>query len=175
MEDIKETMHEHHHDHDHHHEHDEHCGCGHDHHEHHHEHDEHCGCGHDHHEHEHHHDHDHEHHHHHENIEITTHEDSVTASVRIAFREERAEAEVLLRSFMRAVAEETEALGGTIGHIKFYLKESTGSMFSMTDTEEIQKKDALRTEIRAEGVAIVLGLEPEQLEEIVAAHYPGAV
>ena len=145
MEDIKETMHEHHHDHDHHHEHDEHC------------------------------DHDHEHHHHHENIEITTHEDSVTASVRIAFREERAEAEVLLRSFMRAVAEETEALGGTIGHIKFFLKESTGSMFSMTDTEEIQKKDALRTEIRAEGVAIVLGLEPEQLEEIVAAHYPGAV
>lgn len=167
MEDDKETMREHHHGHD------EHCGCGHDHHEHRHEHDEHCGCDHDH---EHNHDHDHgHHHHHHENIEITTHEDSVTASIRIVFREVRSEAEVLLRSFMRAVAEETEALGGTIGHIKFFLKESTGSMFSMTDTEEIQKKDALRTEIRAEGVAIVIGLEPEQLEEIVAAHYPGAV
>ena len=160
MEEIKETM------------------TGHDHYEHEHEHGEHCGCGHEHHEHHHdhdHHGHDHEHHHHHENIEITTHEASVTASVRIVFREELSEAEVLLKSFMRAVAEETEALGGTIGHIKFFLKESRGSMFSMTDTEEIQKKDAARTEIRAEGVAIVLGLEPEQLEDIVAAHYPGAV
>ena len=159
MEEIKETMHEHEH------EHDDHCGCGHDHHhghEHDHEH-EHEGHGHEH------------HHHHHENIEITTHEASVTASVRMVFREELTEAEVLLKSFMRAVAEETEALGGTIGHIKFFLKESRGSMFSMTDTEEIQKKDAARTEIRAEGVAIVLGLEPEQLEDIVAAHYPGAV
>ncbi len=133
---------------------------------------EHGCCGH-----EHHHDHDGHghHHHHHENVEITTHEDSVTASVRITFREERAQAEVLLRSFMRAVAEETEALGGTIGHIKFFLKESRGSMFSMTDTEEIQKKEAQTTEVRAEGVAIVLGLAPEQLEEIVAVHYPGAV
>ena len=142
------------------------CCCG---HEHHHDHDEHGCCGH-----EHHHDHEH-HHHHHENIEITTHEDSVTASVKITFREDRDRAEVLLRSFMRAVAEETEALGGTIGHIKFFLKESRGSMFSMTDTEEIQKKDAQTTEVRAEGVAIVLGLTPEQLEEIVAVHYPGAV
>jgi hypothetical protein len=154
MEDIKEK---------------EHGCCG---HEHHHDHDEHGCCGH-----EHHHDHDGHghHHHHHENVEITTHEDSVTASVRITFREERAQAEVLLRSFMRAVAEETEALGGTIGHIKFFLKESRGSMFSMTDTEEIQKKEAQTTEVRAEGVAIVLGLAPEQLEEIVAVHYPGAV
>ena len=173
MEEIKETMHEHEH------EHDDHCGCGHDHG---HEHADHCGCGHHHHGHEHDHEHEHEghghgheHHHHHENIEITTHEASVTASVRMVFREELPEAEVLLKSFMRAVAEETEALGGTIGHIKFFLKESRGSMFSMTDTEEIQKKDAPRTEIRAEGVAIVLGLEPEQLEDIVAAHYPGAV
>ena len=157
MEDNKETMHEHHHG-------ECGCGCG---HEHHHDHEHH---GHGEHGHEHHH-----HHHHHENIEITTHEDSVTASVRMVFREERAGAEVLLRSFMRAVAEETEALGGTIGHIKFFLKETAGSMFSMTDTEEIQKKDAARTEIRAEGVAIVLGLSPEQLEEIVAVHYPGAV
>ena len=143
------------------------CCCG---HEHHHDHDEHGCCGH-----EHHHDHEHHHHHRHENIEITTHEDSVTASVKITFREDRDRAEVLLRSFMRAVAEETEALGGTIGHIKFFLKESRGSMFSMTDTEEIQKKDAQTTEVRAEGVAIVLGLTPEQLEEIVAVHYPGAV
>ena len=152
--------------HEHHDGHEEHGCCGHDHHDH----DEHGCCGH-----EHHHDHEHHHHHRHENIEITTHEDSVTASVKITFREDRDRAEVLLRSFMRAVAEETEALGGTIGHIKFFLKESRGSMFSMTDTEEIQKKNATYTELRAEGVAIVLGLTPEQLEEIVAVHYPGAV
>ena len=127
--------------------------------------------------HEHHHDHEHDHHHHHhrEGIEISTHDASVIASVRMTLREDRAQAEVTLRSFMRAVAEEVEALGGTIGHIKFFLKESTGSMFSMTDTEEIQKKDAEHTEIRAEGVAIVLGLSEEQLEEIVSVHYPGAV
>ena len=172
MEEIKENVpekehgecccgHEHHH-----HDHEDHGCCGHEHHDH----DEHGCCGH-----EHHHDHEHHHHHRHENIEITTHEDSVTASVKITFREDRDRAEVLLRSFMRAVAEETEALGGTIGHNKFFLKESRGSMFSMTDTEEIQKKDAQTTEVRAEGVAIVLGLTPEQLEEIVAVHYPGAV
>ena len=177
MEDTKElTMEqEHEHEHHHHHEHGDECCCGHDHHhehdhehhhEHHHEHGEECGCGHDHHEH---------HHHHHEGIEISTHDESVIASVRIEFREERAAAETQLKSFMRAVAEETEALGGTIGHIKFFLKEANGCMFSMTDTEDIQKKDAQHTEIRAEGVAIVLGLTEEQLEEIVAAHYPGAV
>ena len=166
MEEIKENVPEKGH---------EECFCGHEHH--HHDHEDHGCCGHDHHDHEHHHGHDHEHHHHHrhENIEITTHAASVTASVRTPFHEDRAQAEEMLRSFMRAVAEETEALGGTIGHIKFFLKESRGSMFSMTDTEDIQKKDAQTTEVRAEGVAIVLGLTPEQLEEIVAVHYPGAV
>ena len=100
-------------------------------------------------EHMHHHDHhdhghDHEHHHHHhENIEITTHEDAVIASVRMSLPGSREEAETVLKSFMRAVAEETEGLGGTIGHIKFFLKESSGAMYSMTDTEDIQKKTAL--------------------------------
>ena len=132
-------------------------------------------------EHMHHHDHhdhghDHEHHHHHhENIEITTHEDAVIASVRMALPGSREEAETVLKSFMRAVAEETEGLGGTIGHIKFFLKESSGAMYSMTDTEDIQRKTAPGRSFSAEGVAIVLGLTKEQLEETVAVHYPGAV
>lgn len=132
-------------------------------------------------EHMHHHDHhdhghDHEHHHHHhENIEITTHEDAVIASVRMALPGSREEAETVLKSFMRAVAEETEGLGGTIGHIKFFLKECSGAMYSMTDTEDIQKKTAPGRSFSAEGVAIVLGLTKEQLEETVAVHYPGAV
>ena len=128
-------------------------------------------------EHMHHHDHhDHEHHHHHhENIEITTHEDAVIASVRMALPGSREEAETVLKSFMRAVAEETEGLGGTIGHIKFFLKESSGAMYSMTDTEDIQKKTTPGRSFSAEGVAIVLGLTKEQLEETVAVHYPGAV
>ena len=132
-------------------------------------------------EHMHHHDHhghghDHEHHHHHhENIEITTHEDAVIASVRMALPGSREEAETVLKSFMRAVAEETEGLGGTVGHIKFFLKETCGAMYSMTDTEEIQKKTAPARSYSAEGVAIVLDLTEEQLEEAVAVHYPGAV
>ena len=72
----------------------------------------------------HHHDHHEHHHHHHENIEITTHENAVIASVRMSLPGTREEAEAALKTFMRAVAEETEALGGTIGHIKFFLKES---------------------------------------------------
>ncbi|MBR5740306.1 MAG: hypothetical protein IKX81_03315 [Firmicutes bacterium] len=141
-------MEDHIHDHDHEHEH------------HHHDHD--------------HHDHDH-HHHHHENIEITTHEDAVIASVKMALPGDEKEAEVTLKSFMRAVAEETEALGGTIGHIKFFLKNSRGTMYSMTDTEDINKKTAPNLSFSAEGVAIVLGLTEEQLGDIVTLHYPGAV
>ena len=79
---------------------------------------------------------------------------------------------VTLRSFMRAVAEETEGLGGMIGHIKFFMKESKGTMFSMTDLEEIQEKPAEGFEYTAEGVCIVLGIEPEQLEEITERHLP---
>ena len=148
-------------------EHGEDCCCGHD-HDHHHDHDDCCG-----------HDHDHEHHHHHhgrrEGIDISTHDDSVIASVKIVFREELPQAEILLKSFMRAVAEEVEAVGGMVGHIKFFLKETHGNMYSMTDTEDIRKIDGGRSEIRAEGAVIVLGLTEEQLEEIVAVHYPGAV
>ena len=175
-----------HEEHDHHHHHDDEC-CDHDHegHEHHHEHGEECGCGHHHH---HHHDHDgdeccdhdhegHEHHHHHhhddEPVEISTHEDSIIATVRLgSLGRDRQAALVTLRSFMRAVAEETEGLGGMIGHIKFFLKESKGTMFSMTDLEEIQEKPAEGFEYTAEGVCIVLGIEPETLEEIVERHLP---
>ena len=170
--------HEHHH---HHHDHDDDCCCGHDHehehHHHHHDHDDDCCCGHDHHDHDHHHHHhDHEHHHHHdEKIEISTHEDAAIATVRMDLGTDRQAAENQLKNFMRAVAEGSEAAGGMVGHIKFFLKESQGRMLSMTDLEEIQEKPAAAAEFTAEGVAIILSIDPEDLEEIVKLHYPGAV
>ena len=84
-------------------------------------------------------------------------------------------AKAQLKSFMRAVAEESEAAGGMIGHIKFFLKESRGEMLSMTDLDEIQTKPAAAMEYTAEGVAIIMNLAPDHLEEIVKLHYPGAV
>ena len=151
----------------------------HEHHHHHHDHDDDCCCGHDHHDHEHHHhhhDHDHEHHHHHdEKIEISTHEDAAIATVRMDLGTDRQAAEDQLKNFMRAVAEGSEAAGGMVGHIKFFLKESQGCMLSMTDLEEIQEKPAAAAEFTAEGVAIILSIDPEDLEEIVKLHYPGAV
>ena len=135
---------------------------------HHHDHEHHDHHGHD-------HGHEHHHHHHHENIEITTHEDAVIASVKMSLPGDENEAEVTLKNFMRAVAEETEAAGGTIGHIKFFLKNSRGTMYSMTDTEDINKRSAPGVSLSAEGVAIVLGLTEDQLAEIVTLHYPGAV
>ena len=133
------------------------------------EHEEECCCGHDHEGHEHH----HHHHHHDEPVEVSTHEDSIIATVRMgSLGRDRQAALVTLRSFMRAVAEETEGLGGMIGHIKFFLKESKGTMFSMTDLEEIQEKPAEGFDYTAEGVCIVLGIEPETLEEIVMRHFP---
>ena len=80
-----------------------------------------------------------------------------------------------LKSFMRAVGEEAEAEGGMVGHIKFFFKESLGQMLSMTDLDEIQTKPAAATEYTAEGVAIIVNLDPEKLEDIVKLHYPGAV
>ena len=47
--------------------------------------------------------------------------------------------------------------------------------FAMTDLEEIQEKPAAAAEFTAEGVAIILSIDPEDLEEIVKLHYPGAV
>ena len=187
--------HHHHHDHDHEdhldhdHEHEENdhegeCCHGHGHHHHHHDYDDEdheCGCGHHHHHHDHdheghhHHDHDHEHHHHDEKIEISTHEDATIATVRMSLGTDRQAAEAQLKSFMRAVAEESEAAGGMVGHIKFFLKESQGQMLSMTDLEEIQVKPAAAAEFTAEGVCIILEIDPDDLAEIVKLHYPGAV
>ena len=177
-----EHGHHHHHDHDHegheHHHHD------HEGHHHHHHHDDDCDCGHDH-DHDHHHDHDdddeehdHEHHHHHEhsNIEISTHEDATIATVKMALGTDKDAAKVQLKSFMTAVGAEAEAEGGMVGHIKFFLKESVGEMFSMTDPDdEIQIKPAALPEYTAEGVCIVVGISPDALEDIVKLHYPGAV
>ena len=164
--DEEHEGHHHHHD-------DDDCDCGHEHHHHHH-HDDDCDCG----CHDHDHEHDHEHHHHHEhsNIEISTHEDATIATVKMALGTDKDAAKVQLKSFMTAVGAEAEAEGGMVGHIKFFLKESVGEMFSMTDPEdEIQIKPAALPEYTAEGVCIVVGISPDAREDIVKLHDPGAV
>ena len=98
------------------------------------------------------------------------------ATVKMALGTDKDAAKVQLKSFMTAVGAEAEAAGGMVGHIKFFFRESAGEMYSMTDPEdEIQIKQAALPEYSAEGVCIIVGIKPEDLEEIVKLHYPGAV
>ena len=109
-------------------------------------------------------------------MEISTHEDATIATVKMTLGTDKDAAKVQLKSFMTAVGAETEAAGGMVGHIKFFFKESSGQMYSMTDVEdEIQIKDAALPEYSAEGVCIVVGISPDTLEDIVKLHYPGAI
>ena len=112
-------------------------------------------------------------HHDHGSIEISTHESSVIASVKMDLGREKHYAAVLLKSFMTAVAEEAEAAGGMVGHIKFFLKESIGEVYSMTEPKDcIRTRSVPLPEYSAEGVCIIIGIEPYVLESIVKLHYP---
>ena len=140
----------------------------------HHEHDENCGCGcHDEHHHDHHcepeHHHESEHHHHHEHkpITITTHDMSIVGSYTFSIEKSYHEAEVILDILLKQVAKEVVSRGGIIGHIKAFLaSEGESCMISITE-EESNKRHVKASCCKAEGVAIVFCVEPEQLEEIL--------
>ena len=155
--------------HDHSHDHD----CGHDHnhnrdcsHDHGHDHD----CGH-HHDHEcNHHHHEHEHHHTEEipSVSVYTHDMAVVGSVRCRISGTYEAALDRLQSCMAQAAGAVESAGGLIGHVKAYAKEEARScMLSITEGEDIQKKDVCGNGIYAESASIVFGVTTEVLENIL--------
>ena len=151
-----------HHDHDHEHDHEHHHG---------------CGCEHDHEHHHHHeHDHDHEHHHHdHEHeqpaygrvlVQSARHDAAlaVTGELRLT-GDPAALRERLGRALEQTAAQVTEA-GGIVGHIKAALRVTELTMFSVTDTQ-VMEKPAPEREAAITANAIVFALESDRAEQIL--------
>ena len=161
--------------------------CDHKHHEH--ETDTH-DCGHDHchqekecdcangHHHEHHHENHHEHHHehHHEEheqdscplVHVTTHDVAIVGTVKCIIKETYDDALDELQSCMKNVASAVEDAGGLIGHIKAFAKEDAKScMISVTDGDDIQRKNNIGRGVFVENACIVFGICPEELEKIL--------
>lgn len=139
--------------------------CSHD-----HGHDQACGHHHDHECDRHHHDHEHHHHHTEEipSVSVYTHDMAVVGSVRCRIGGTYEAALDRLQSCMAQAAGAVESAGGLIGHVKAYAKEEARScMLSITEGEDIQKKDVCGNGIYAESASIVFGVTTEVLENIL--------
>ena len=145
-------------------------------HEHEHRHDHEHGYGHEHeyhHEHHHDHEHDHEHHHDHEGpIEITTHEEALIGTVRIRIPGSYEAALEDLKTRMAQTADEVEAAGGMVGHIKAFTREETRTaMISIPEPGDVQVKEGSDPGLHCEIANIVFGIDEETLESILKNHY----
>lgn len=143
-------------------------------HQHHHHPDEKCECGchdghHDHHDHS---DHSHQSEQlHHDTLPITvkTHDSSLVGSYRLTIEACFEDAQAILDEALKKIAAEITALGGIIGHIKANLTAAGRScMISITEAESDSRYTDSRC-CQAEGVAIVFGILPEQLDAILNA------
>lgn len=120
---------------------------------------------------------EHEHHHHHEHdhdlpIEITTHEEAVIGTVRIRIPGSYEEALEDLKTRMAETAEEVEAAGGMVGHIKaFAREEARTAMISIPEPGDVQIKNGSDPGVRCEIANIVFGIDEEELEHILEKHY----
>ena len=138
-------------------------GRAHGHHEHeHHDHAHHDHLDHDHHNHEHH---DHEHR---EKVHISHHEGAVIGAMQgTVSAAGYDEAEKLLAGQMKEAGRRVTEAGGIIGHIKFIITEAGRcGQISVTDIDDNIKQFA-GGGCRAEGVAIVLGIDDAGLTEIL--------
>ncbi|MBU4440450.1 MAG: hypothetical protein KJ779_12855 [Firmicutes bacterium] len=132
----------------------------------HHHHDENCSCGcHD----------DHpesshqpeQHHHLHHPITVKIHDTSLVGSYKFDIDTSFEESETILDGLLKQVSQQVTALGGIIGHIKALLNAQGNScMFSITEDESDKHRTA-GSSCHVEGVAIVFGILPEQLERIL--------
>jgi hypothetical protein len=134
-----------------------------------HHHDENCGC---HHEHHHHSGHSHQPEPDHQAppaITVKTHDTSLVGSYRLTIAAGFEEADTILDQALTKIAAEITALGGIIGHIKANLTAAGRScMISITEDESDHHYSDSHT-CQAEGVAIVFGIIPEQLDAILHA------
>jgi len=115
------------------------------------------------------HDHDHhEHDHHRETVHISHHEGAVIGamqgSVSAAGYDE---AEKLMASQMKEAGRRVTEAGGIIGHIKFIITEAGRcGQISVTDIDE-NIRHFEGGSCRAEGVAIVFGIDDDMLTDIL--------
>jgi len=142
-----------------------------------HNHDENCECG-CHREHHHHDEHHHSEYHHNEHprvnpaeqqsfVTIKTHDTSLVGSFQFGLDVSFDEAETILDALLKQVAREVVALEGIIGHIKAFLRsEASSCMISITE-DESDKHYSRATKCHVEGVVIVFGILPLQLETIL--------
>ena len=161
------------------------CGChDHEHHEH-HEHHNHDHHGHD-------HEHDHTHHHHRHDhgdarertvelawgeaaLESHTHEQASTVSATIHAQASAGKTFETLVDALQAIAQQVEAAGGIVGHIKAYAR--AGESFVHASSTDAQHEPAcegdactaLTPDVQCQLVAIALLIDLDQLEEIVVA------
>lgn len=155
-----------HHDHDHEHDHEHHhgCGCDHD-HEHEHEHHHGCDC-----------EHDHEHHHHdhgHEQpaygrvlVQSARHDAALAVTGELRLTGDPAALRERLGRALEQAAAQVTAAGGIVGHIKAALRVTELTMFSVTDTQ-VMEKPAPEREAAITANAIVFALESDRAEQIL--------
>lgn len=155
--------HEHEHEHDHDHEHHHGCGCEHD-HEHDHEHEHHHGCG---------CDHDHEHDHDHEQpaygrvlVQSARHDAALAVTGELRLTGDPAALRERLGRALEQTAAQVTAAGGIVGHIKAALRVTELTMFSVTDTQ-VMEKPAPEREAAITANAIVFALESDRAEQIL--------
>lgn len=140
-----------------------------------HTHGEECECHEHHHGHEHHHEHEHEPHHEKEAVNVHKHDISTVGSVRFQMEISYEKAIDLAEQCMSKTARLVMERNGIIGHIKA-LVTNTGQccMLSITDDESASRKYTDTSIVLVECASIVIGIETEQLKEILTqafSHY----
>lgn len=152
--------HEHEHEHDHEHEHEHHHG---------------CGCEHDHeHEHDHHHEHEHHHHDHGQEqpaygrvlVQSARHDAALAVTGELRLTGDPAALRERLGRALEQTAAQVTAAGGIVGHIKAALRVTELTMFSVTDTQ-VMEKPAPEREAAITANAIVFALESDRAEQIL--------
>lgn len=132
------------------------------------------------------HEHDHGHHqvHHHDDhehehrpisetgIEITAHEGAWIGTVRCRIPGDYEDAVTILRERMEREAEEFEASGGLIGHLKAYAREEGRQcMLSITECGDIQRKETVNASVYVEHAAIIFGMNQGRVQEILEKQF----
>ncbi|MFA0815247.1 MAG: hypothetical protein ACC608_05615 [Anaerofustis sp.] len=100
-------------------------------------------------------------------ISVTTHDSSVVGSYRLKTEKSFNDAQESTGKLLEQIASRVNEFGGLIGHIKAIVKEESDScILSVTDTDA-NRRILQGSGAKIEGVAIVFGITPQQLQSIM--------
>jgi hypothetical protein len=101
------------------------------------------------------------------NIAVSTHDQSIVGTYRFELPGSYEEGTRALSERLEAIAASVTELGGLVGHIKAHLSSTEkGCVVSVTDvTSDV--RPVIHALCTIEGVAIVFGITPGQLEDIL--------